>query len=70
MAKPCLPEQFIISLLIEEKLVVSTQSRIYLTVPVEIGCVIPATVAVVQEQNHALADVYEHANVAAASIFC
>lgn len=49
MIKPCFSEQLVVSLLIEEELVVATQRWIDLTVTIQIGRMVPATVAVVQE---------------------
>lgn len=69
MIKPCFSEQLVVSLLIEEELVVATQRWIDLTVTIQIGRMVPATVAVVQEQDHALANVDEYANIPAAPVW-
>ena len=66
--KPCLSEQLVISLLVEEKLMVATKRRVDLAVAVQIRRMVPATMAVVQEQDHALANVDEYANAAAAPV--
>lgn len=47
---------------------VATQGRVDLTVTVEVRRMVPATMAVVQEQDHALANVDEYANAAAAPV--
>ena len=49
MVEPCLSEQLVVPLLVEEKLMVATQGRVDLTVAVEIGRMVPTTMAVVQE---------------------
>jgi hypothetical protein len=69
MVEPCLSEQLVISLLVEEELMVATKSRVNLTVAVQIRRMVPTTMAVVQEQNHALANVDKYANTAAAPVF-
>jgi hypothetical protein len=66
--EPCLSEQLVISLLVEEELMVATKSRVNLTVAVQIRRMVPATMTVVQEQNHALANVDKYANAAATSV--
>jgi len=67
--KPCLSEQLVISLLVEEQLMMATQSRVHLTVTIQIRRMIPAAMAVMQEQDHALADVDEYANASATPVF-
>lgn len=49
MVKPCFSEQLVVSLLIEEELMVATQRRVNLTMTIQIRRMVPATVAVVQE---------------------
>lgn len=48
----------------------SPQSRIYLAMLVEIWSYRPRAVILIQEQNHALSDIDEKADVAATSICC
>jgi hypothetical protein len=67
--EPCFSEQLVVSLLVEEKLMVATQSRVNLTVAVQVRRMVPATMTVVQEQDHALANVYEYANATATPVF-
>jgi hypothetical protein len=43
----------------------ATQSRVNLTVTVQVRRMVPATMTVVQEQDHTLADVDKYANTAA-----
>lgn len=69
VVEPCLSEQLVISLLVEEQLMVAAQSRVDFAVAVQIRRMVPATMAVVQEQDHALANVDEYANAAAAPVF-
>jgi hypothetical protein len=69
VVEPCLSEQLVISLLVEEKLMVATQSRVDLTVAVQVRRMVPATMAMVQEQDHALANVDEYANATATPVF-
>lgn len=66
MIKPCFSEQLVVSLLIEEELVVTTQRRVNLTMTIQIRRMVPATMAVMQEQDHAFANVDEYANITAA----
>jgi hypothetical protein len=67
--EPCLSEQLVVSFLVEEKLMVATQSGINLTVAVQVRRMVPATMAMVQEQDHALANVDEYANTTATPVF-
>lgn len=67
MIEPSFSEQFVVALLIEEQLVVATEGGVDFAVTVEVGCVIPASVAVMKKQDHAFANVDEDADVAAAS---
>lgn len=48
---------------------VATQGRVDLTVTVEVRRMVPATMAVVQEQNHALTDVDENTDVTATPLY-
>jgi hypothetical protein len=66
--KPCFSEQLVVSLLIEKELVVATQRRVDLTVTIQIRRVVPTTMAVVQEQDHALANVDEYTDIPAAPV--
>jgi hypothetical protein len=66
--QPDLPQQRIIPPLIQEKLVVPAQRRVYFTVLVEIRRDSPGPVVKVEEQNHAFADVNEETDLAAASV--
>lgn len=66
MIKPCFSEKLVVSFLIEEELMVATQRRVDLTVSIQVRRMVPATMAVVQKQNHALANVDKYANIAAA----
>jgi hypothetical protein len=47
---------------------VATQSWVNLTVTIQVRRMVPATMTVVQEQDHALADVDKYANTAATPI--
>lgn len=47
----------------------ATQGRVNLTVTVEVRRMVPATMAVVQEQNHALTDVDENTDVTATPLY-
>jgi hypothetical protein len=47
---------------------VATQGRVNLTVTVQVRRMVPATMTVVQEQDHTLADVDKYANAAATPI--
>lgn len=49
MAEPSVSKQLVIPLLVEEKLVVSTQSGVDLAVTVKVRCMVPATMTVMQE---------------------
>jgi hypothetical protein len=65
--KPHFPEQSIISLLVEEQLVVSAQCGVNFAVLVEVRSDSPCAVIKVEKEDHALADVDEKADVTAAS---
>lgn len=67
MIEPSFSKQFVVALLIEKQLMMATEGRVDFAVTVEIGCVVPASMAVVKEQDHAFANVYEDADVTAAS---
>ena len=69
VVKPCLSEQLVISLLVEEQLMMATQSRVDLTVTIQIRRMIPAAMTVMQEQDHALANVDKYANASATPVF-
>jgi hypothetical protein len=47
---------------------VATQSRVNLTMTVQVRRMVPAAMTVVQEQDHTLADVNKYANTAATPI--
>jgi hypothetical protein len=66
--EPNLPQQRIIPLLVEEKLVVTTQRGVDFAVLVEIRGHVPGTVVEIEKENHAFADMYEEADLAAASV--
>lgn len=66
--QPYLPQQGIISLLIQEQLVVTSQSRVHLAVLVQVRRSVPSAVVEVDEENHAFANVDEEPNLAAASV--
>lgn len=67
MAKPYLTHQLVVALLVEEELVMPSERRIRLAMAVEVRCVGEAAAhGLVQEKHHALADVDEDADAAAA----
>jgi hypothetical protein len=68
--EPDLPQQGVVPLLIEEELMVPSERRVDLAVFIEVGCDGPGAVVEVQEEHHALADVNEEADLAAASKKC
>ena len=68
--EPHLPQQCVISLLIQEQLVVSAQCWIHFTMLVEIRSNCPGAVIQVEEENHAFANMDKEANLATASIAC
>lgn len=66
--QPNLPQQRIIPLLVQEELVVTAQRRVDFAVLVEVRRDVPGPVVEIEEENHAFADVYEEADLAAASV--
>lgn len=68
MTEPCLSEQLVVASLIEEQLMVSSKRGVDFAVSVEVRRVVPAAVAVMQEQYHAFADIDEDAYVATAPV--
>lgn len=67
MRQPDVTQQSVIPLLVQNQLAVASQSRVDLAVAIEVGSVVPGSVAVVQVKHGALANVDEQANVLAAS---
>jgi len=63
VVEPQFPNQNIIPLLVQEKLMVPPQRGINLTVLIEVRRMEPAAIFVEAEQYHALADVEKDANV-------
>lgn len=55
--QPHLPKQYVISLLVQELLMMTSQSRVYLPVLVQIRSHRPRTVVEVQEYDHAFANI-------------
>jgi hypothetical protein len=68
--KPHLPQQRIISLLVQEKLMMSTQRGVHFTVFVKIGRNGPGAVIEIEEEDHAFADMDKETNLTAASVDC
>lgn len=66
--EPDLSEQSIVALLVEEELVVAAQGGVDFAVLVEVRRHVPCAVVEVEEENHALADVDEKTDLAAASV--
>jgi hypothetical protein len=67
MSQPDLSHQFVIPLLVQEQLMVPSKRRIRLTMTIQVRRVREtAAHGLVQEEHHALADVDENANAAAA----
>ena len=67
MLQPDIPEQGIVSLLIQVQLAIPPQARVDFAMLVEVGRIAPAAVACVQVEDVAFADVDEEADGAAAS---
>jgi hypothetical protein len=67
--EPHLPQQRIVPLLVQEKLVMTAQSGVDFTMLVEIRRNMPRAVIKVKEENHAFADMDEESDLAAASVW-
>jgi hypothetical protein len=68
--EPYFSQQRIVPPLVEEQLVMASQRGIHLTVFVQVRRDSPGTVIKVEEEDHALADVYEESDLTAASVRC
>ena len=68
MRQPHIPQQPIVSFLVEDQLAVPAEARIHFAMPVEVRCEVPGAVAVVEVKDGAFADVDEETNVLAASV--
>lgn len=66
--QPHIPQQSVVSLLVEDQLAVPAEARIHFAMPVEVRCEVPGAVAVVEVKDGAFADVDEETNVLAASV--
>ena len=68
MLQPYIPQQGIVTPLVEEQLSAMLQAGVHFTVLVEVGRVMPTAVLVVQEQDVAFSDIDEKTDVAAAAM--
>ena len=68
MRQPDIAEETIISFLTQNELSVVSESWVDLSMPVQVGSILPGTIFVVQKQDHAFADVDEHSDISAAPI--
>jgi hypothetical protein len=57
--EPHVPEEFIVSFLVENELTVTAETGVDFAVFVEIGCIVPRAVVVVEVEDGAFADVDE-----------
>lgn len=64
--KPHLTKQRVVSLLVEEQLLITSERRVHFAVLVEVRSDGPSTVVHVQEEHHTLADMDEDSNLATA----
>lgn len=70
MLQPHVPQQGIVTPLVEEQLALVLQAGIDFPVLVEVGGRVPTAVPVVHEQDVAFSDVDEETDVAAAAATC
>jgi hypothetical protein len=65
--QPDLSVKFIVPLLAQEELVMTSECRIRLAVLIQIRCVRPRAIATIEAQDHAFADVDKESDCSAAS---
>lgn len=68
MRQPHIPQQPVVSLLVEDQLAVPAEARVYLAMTIEVRCEVPGAVAVVEIEDGAFADVDKETDVLAASV--
>ena len=67
MRQPHIPEQAVVSLLVQDQLAVAAKAGVDFAVTVEVGGKVPGTVVVVEVEDGAFADVDEETDVFTAS---